>query len=129
MFTLLRSVVIVGLIFYFSPTRENGYLQHKSSGEERRPAPADAPRPSASLEIQDGALNRFVGSLKEEVVRAAVNEKTLTAGLRATAAQALMEASVKPEATEKARSSDQDTALRGGIDPSVRCVYRCDGSE
>jgi hypothetical protein len=127
MFTLLRSVVIVGLIFYFSPTRENGYLQQKPSGEERRPAPADAPRPS--LEIQDGALNRFVGSLKEEVVRAAVNEKTLTAGLRATAAQALMEASFKPEATEKARSSDQDTALRGGIDPSVRCVYRCDGSE
>src|SRR3712207_6151953 len=69
MFTLLRSVVIVGLIFYFSPTRENGYLQQKPSGEGRRPAPADAPRPSASLEIQDGALNRFVGSLKEEVVR------------------------------------------------------------
>ena len=129
MFTLLRSVVIVGLIFYFSPARETGQSQYNQGDDERRSASSEASASSAPGGPEDGPLNRLADSLKEEVVRTAVNEKTLAAGLRLGAARALMDQPSKPAPTEKPRSSAQELALRASIDPSVRCVYRCDGSE
>jgi hypothetical protein len=129
MFTLLRSVVVVGLIFYFSPVRETGQPQHKPDEDERRPALTEASGASAPGAPEDGPLNRLADSLKEEVVRTAVNEKTLAAGLRLGAARALMDQPSKPTPTEKPRSPAQELALRASIDPLVRCVYRCDGSE
>jgi hypothetical protein len=127
MFTLLRGVAIVGLIFYFSPARQTGAPQGQPDREESRPVPVAAP--STPVEAREGAWNRLVGSLKEEVVRTAVNEKTLSAGLRLSAARPLMEASPKPASADRVRPFDQEWPLRPGQDPSVRCVYRCDGAE
>ena len=86
MFTLLRSVAVIGLIFYFSPARQAGQPQRE---EDRNPAQA-----LPAVEAEDGAWNRLVGTLKEEVVRTAVNDKALSdkalsAGLRESAARAL----------------------------------------
>ncbi len=126
MFTLFRSVVIIGLIFYFSPAREGGEAQQ--AGEDRQPPPA----PHAPADAQDGSWNRLVGSVKEEVVRTAVNDKALSdkalgAGLRMSenAARSL----VAPAKPASPRTADPDWALRAAHDPSVRCVYRCDGTE
>jgi hypothetical protein len=129
MFTLLRSVVIIGLIFYFSPAREAG--QPQTSGEDGKPAQA----PPAPAGAEDGAWNRLVGTLQEEVVRTAVNDKTLadkalSAGLRMSenAARALAAPS-KAAPADKLRPADPDWSSRAAHDPSVRCVYRCDGAE
>ncbi len=131
MFTLLRSVAIIGLIFYLSPARETDQSQ-RHTGEERKPAQAPAPLPA---EDPDSAWNRLVGNLKEEVVRTAVNDKALTdkalsAGLRVSenAARSLVAPS-KPTPPERPRLADPGWTLRPAEDPSVRCVYRCDGSE
>jgi hypothetical protein len=127
MFTLLRSVVIIGLIFYFSPAREAG--QPQSSEGDGKPAQA------APAGAEDGAWNRLVGTLKEEVVRTAVNDKALSdkalsAGLRMSenAARALA-APPKAAPADKPRPVDPDWSSRAAHDPSVRCVYRCDGAE
>jgi hypothetical protein len=128
MFTLLRGVAIIGLIFYFSPARDLGQ-GHQKGGEERRPAPA--PYPTAPSEAHESPWNRLVGSLKEEAVRTAMNEKTLSAGFRLkdTATRLLADAPAVPAPPERPRSSDVEWALREAFDPSVRCVYRCDGTE
>jgi hypothetical protein len=132
MFTVLRSVVIIGLIFYFSPVRETGQPQGEP-GEDRKPA--QTPPSPVVAEAQDGAWNRLVGGLKDEAVRTVVNDKALTdkafsAGMRIseTAARSLL-TPPKPAAAEKPRIAETDWAARAAQDPSVRCVYRCDGSE
>ena len=127
MFTLLRGAAIIGLIFYFSPARDLGEPEPQNGGEERRPAS----RPTAPSEAQEGPWNRLVGSLKEEAVRTAMNEKTLSAGLRLkdSAARLLAEAPTVPSPPERPRSSNEEWALRAAYDPSVRRVYRCDGTE
>jgi hypothetical protein len=126
MFTLLRGVAIIGVIFYFSPARDLGE-GHAKGGEERRPAP----HATASSEAHEAPWNRLVGSLKEEAVRTAVNEKTLSAGLRLkdNATRLLAGAPAVPAPPERPRSSDAEWALREAFDPSVRCIYRCDGTE
>jgi hypothetical protein len=126
MFTLLRSVAIIGLIFYFSPARDLGQTERQKGGEERRPEP----RPSPLSEAHESPWNRLVGGLKEEAVRTAMNEKTLSAGLRLKdGAARLLEAPAVLAPPERPRSPDVEWALREAYDPSVRCVYRCDGTE
>jgi hypothetical protein len=127
MFTVLRSVAIIGLIFYFSPARNLGETERQKGGEERRPASG----PSAPSEAHESPWNRLVGSLKEEAVRTAMNEKTLSTGLRLkdSATGLLAEAPAVPTPPERPHSSDVQWALREAFDPSVRCVYRCDGTE
>jgi len=136
MFTVLRSVVIIGLIFYFSPARETG---QREPGEDRKPR--QTPPPSAVAEAQESAWNRLVGGLKDEAVRTVVNDKALSdkafsAGVRMSenAARSLLaqpKAALAEKAApaEKPRLAEADGAARAAQDPSVRCVYRCDGSE
>jgi len=138
MFTVLRSVVIIGLIFYFSPARETGQPQ-REPGEDRKPG--QTPPSTAVAEAQESAWNRLVGGLKDDAVRTVVNDKALSdkafsAGVRMSenAARSLL---AQPKAAlaekvapaEKPRLAEADGAARAAQDPSVRCVYRCDGSE
>ncbi len=131
MFTLFRSVAIIGLIFYFSPARETGQPQHQTE-EERKPAAAPALGPA---EAQDGPWNRLVGNFKEEVVRTAVNDKAISdkaisAGVRMSenAARSLV-VPAKPAPRSDARLTTPEWALRAAEDPSVRCIYRCNETE
>lgn len=125
MFTLLRCVIIVGLIFYFSPEREAGLPW---SGEEERRA-ADTPQDVAKDEVQEGTWERLVGSVKEDALRTAAQGKALSAGLRLKDDATRLLADAQPRASERSRSSDQAWALRATQDPPRRCVYRCDGAE
>jgi hypothetical protein len=120
MFSLIRGVIIVAVIFYFSPERDLSEPEQKARGAE---GPATAAAPPAVVEdgnAHDGLWNGIVGSLAEEVVRATVNNKAQEGGSRLKEAAWLPELSPKSAAAEAARSSPGQ---------SVRCVYRCDGSE
>ena len=67
MFTLIRGGIIVGLIFYFSPARDNGEPEHAVRGE-----PAAVPRRAFEGNPAKGGLwERIAGILAEEAVRTA----------------------------------------------------------
>ena len=130
MFSLIRGVIIVGLIVYFSPVRDRGEPEHPGAGEKSIPvstAPAPGPEPS---EHQDRLLGRLVGNLTEDVVRTAVNDRT-QAGLRLKEqlASHLLQPSTKSATASMARSSERETAGRSNPGQPVRCIYRCDGTE
>lgn len=131
MFTLLRGVIIVGLIFHFSPARDPGRSAAHSGEERRKPASTDAPRPYDSDDAQAGAWSGLVGSLGQQIVRTTANDQALSIGLRLrdNGAQTISEASRKAAASVRSQSYDGQPALRGSQDPSLRCVYRCDGAE
>jgi hypothetical protein len=120
MFSLIRGVIIVAVIFYFSPERDLGEPEQKARGGERPPTATAPPALVEDGNIHDSLWNRIVGSLTEEVVRTTVNSKAQEAGLRLKETAWLPEASPKSVAAEAARSSPSS---------SVRCVYRCDGTE
>ena len=129
MFTLFRCVTLIGLIFYFSPARDLGGHEHHNRSQERRPAAvAHPPAPGEALE---GLWSRLVGSVKEEVVATVVDETATAAGarLKSGAARLMAEGPAVPAPPERPRSSGEDWTLRASNDPSVRCVYRCDGTE
>ena len=120
MFSLIRGVIIVAVIFYFSPERDLSEPEQKARGGE---GPPTATMPPALVEdgnSQDGLWNRIVGSVTEEVVRTTVNSKAQEAGLRFKETAWLPETSPKSAAAEAGRISPGQ---------SVRCVYRCDGTE
>ena len=124
MFSLIRGAIIVGLIVYFSPLREGGEPEPQSAGT--RPPPLREPSPAGERsEERDRLMGRLAGSLTEEVVRTAVSDKTQT-GLRLKEQVASYLAQQAPKAASAVVLRPTD---RAGPSPSVRCVYRCDGSE
>jgi hypothetical protein len=128
MFSLIRGIIIVGLIFYFSPERDISEPEWQRRGER---AP-DATAPPALVEdgnTQDGLWNRIVGSLAEEAVRTTVNGKAQEAGLRLKEASLSLEPSAKSASADAVRSADRDAEGQASPGQSVRCVYRCDGAE
>ena len=130
MFSLIRGVIIIGLIFYFSPERDMGESEPHAYGGERTPAPTALPPMSDDSKSQNGLWNRIVGSLAEEVIRTAVEERVQDTGRGLKEASlALQESSPKSASTKTVRSSDRDAAGRVSPGESVRCVYRCDGAE
>ena len=128
MFSLIRGIIIVGLIFYFSPTRDMGEPEHPARGE--RMSTTVSPPASDGRIAQDVLWSRIVGGLTEEVVRTAVNEKVQDTGQGLKEASlALQESSSKSASTKIVRSSDREAAGRVSPGESVRCIYRCDGAE
>jgi hypothetical protein len=126
MFTLIRGVIIIGLIFYLSPVRHTGDLEgHPPDGERTRTPPASSRSPELA-KAEDGLWDRIVASFAEEAVRTAVTGKAQDTGLRLKdhAPWPLSELSSKPASTGTLRSAERDSP---GL--SVRCVYRCDGTE
>jgi hypothetical protein len=130
MFTLIRGVIIIGLIFYLSPVRHTGAPERQPPDGERTPVPPTSSRSPEVAKTEDGLWNRMVGSFAEEAVRTAVTSKAQDAGLRLKdhAPWALSDLSTKPASTGTLRSPDRD-AERASPGVSVRCVYRCDGAE
>jgi hypothetical protein len=124
MFTLFRAVVIIGLIFYFSPEHDP---DRPARDGDRMTASTAAPRIS---EARDSLWDRLVTSFGQEVVRTAVNNRAEAVGLR------LGDQAFLPSAVSAAKSATVDSLRRDrepadGISPgqSVRCIYRCDEAE
>ena len=129
MFSLIRGVIIIGLIFYFSPERDLGEPEQQARGGERAPTSTASPPISEDGKSQDGLWNRIIGSLTEEVVRTAVNDKAQEAGLRLKEASLSLSQPAPKSASMETARSDRDTAGRASPGQSIRCIYRCDGAE
>jgi hypothetical protein len=130
MFSLIRGVIVIGLIFYFSPERDRSEPEQQALGDERgRTATISPPLPK-DANRSDGLWSRIVGSLTGEVVRTAVDGKAQEAALRLKEASwALPEAPSKRASAAIPHSADNDAEGRTSPGQSVRCVYRCDGAE
>ena len=131
MFTLVRSVIIIGIIFYFSPVRDRKEsAKPVSGGHGATLAEASQGEGEAANEI----LTSVVGGITQEVARAAVNDfartaikdKTKEAGLRLKEHVAWSEPTQRPPVTAPS-TTNRDMANKASH--SVRCVYRCDGTE
>ena len=137
MFSLIRGVIIVGLIFYFSPVRDPSGPEHQGPGAEQAATSSSVPGGAsfgsdAQEGAQEGAWSRIVASLKEEVVRTAIHDKAQGLGLRPgdEASWPLARPNPKSASADTVRSPDRDAAAaRANPSQSVRCVYRCDGAE
>ena len=127
MFTLFRAVVIIGLIFYFSPEHDPDRLERAARDGDRMAASTAGPRIS---EARDSLWDRLVGSFGQEVVRTAVNNRAEAVGLR------LGDQAFLPPVGSSAKSAMVDS-LRRDHEPtdglsaghSVRCIYRCEEAE
>jgi hypothetical protein len=129
MFTLFRAVVIIGLIFYFSPERD--------PGQPERPA-RDGDRITASVgrgisearDTSNSLRDRILGSLGQEVIRTAVNNKAEVAGLR-LGDQVFGHSSGPSSKSAMVESlrRDREPTDGGSTGQSVRCIYRCDEAE
>jgi hypothetical protein len=129
MFTLIRSVIIIGLIFYFSPARHQTAPGQPSSGGPA-PNPAVSSNASEAAQAQDDLWDMIVGSIAQEAVRTAVEEKVQGAGLRLKEqASSLAESVAKPAPVSTSRAPDPSAAGQATGGSSVRCIYRCDGTE
>ena len=126
MFTLLRGVLIIGVIFYFSPERQGqtGSPEGGAAGDEldkHLPLPMDG-------KAAEAAWKKMAVAVTEEAVRSAVQDKTEAVGLRLKdhAPWAALESTQRAlSAKDGARPQDADKLSGAGI----RCVYRCDGTE
>jgi hypothetical protein len=128
MFTILRSVLIIGVIFYFSPERQP------------QPGPAEGATAGAELARQlpatiDGKAaeppwKKMAVAVTEEAVRAAVQDKAEAAGFRFRehTPRSAPEGMLKALAA-KDEPRPQEVDPKGLSGPGVRCVYRCDGTE
>jgi hypothetical protein len=124
MFSMIRGVIIIGLIFYFSPERDIGEPEQARGGEQ-----TPTLSPPVAEDTQTGLWSRIVASLTEEAVRTTVTGKAQEAGLRLKEASLSLEPSQKSAPAEAVGSADRDAAGRASPGQSVRCVYRCDGAE
>ena len=129
MFTLFRCVAVIGLIFYLSPARDLGEHQRPNGSQEHRRGAAA--HPSTPGEALQGWWSQLVGTVKDEAVATVVDETAASAGarLRSGATRLLAEGPAIPAPPERPRLPSEEWTLRPSHDPSVRCVYRCDGSE
>lgn len=134
MFTFFRSVVIIGLIFYFSPERDRKELKQHPVPRGQDAESAETARAQDETTANE-VLTSVVGSLAQEVARAAakdlgrtvVKDKAQEAGLRLKEQVAWSEPS--PRSAMPLISAEREAAARANSNASIRCVYRCDGKE
>jgi hypothetical protein len=126
MFTLLRSVLIIGVIFYLSPERQaqTGSPEGATVDDEvgkRVPLALDA-------KTAEATWKKMAVVVTEEAVRHAVQDRADAAGLRLKDhAWSVLDRTQKAiPAKDGARSQETDLKVSG---QAVRCVYRCDGAE
>jgi hypothetical protein len=122
MFTFLRGVMIVAVIFYFSPAR----VAQNTDGSQ---PPSLQPGTSVVLqEAKSGAFVRFwsrlVDSFVDEAVQEVVDDTTGALGLAGDA-----DPSLAADAPWTAAASLQHRSPQEDAGQPVRCVYRCDGVE
>jgi len=125
MFSLIRGVIIIGLIFYFSPERDRDEPEQQARGEPNSTATLSPPA-AEDGGAQGGLWSRIVASLTEEAVRTTVNGKAQETGQRLKEAALSLQAP-SPKLSREAQSSEG--AGRASPGQSVRCIYRCDGAE
>jgi hypothetical protein len=127
MFTILRSVLIIGVIFYFSPERQagTGSADGGTGGDER-----NQDLPVAIDGKAEATWRRMAVAVTEEAVRTAVQDKVEAAGFR------LKEYTPRssPEGMTKSLAAKDGPRPREAepkalLGPGIRCVYRCDGTE
>jgi hypothetical protein len=128
MFTLLRGVLIIGVLFYFSPERQarTGSPDGGMAGEE----PGKRPPVLLDGKAAEATWKKMAVAVTEEAVRAAVQDKAEAAGLRLRdhAPWAALDGAHKAaSARDGARPQDGDPKSIAG--QAIRCVYRCDGTE
>ena len=118
MFTLVRGVLIIAAIFYFSPERNSG--DPAATGGEPAGSPTAAARGGNFL----AALwNSFAGDVAEDAVRTSAETYAGDLGLRLSDASAARRWAGGTSWAGDPRSEPKDGSA------SVRCVYRCDGAE
>jgi hypothetical protein len=127
MFTLARGVIIVAAIFYFSPARNTTKTEAWDEASGRPPIKiASSAMPNGEeTNPLSGLWNSLVGGLAEEVVRTAVQDQVANSSLRVGnggPSSQHWDADTLPAADRKVK-------LRGTVEASVRCIYRCDGAE
>lgn len=129
MFTLLRSVLIIGVIFYFSPERrqaQTGPAEGGTAGDELgKGLPA-----SIDGKAAEAPWKKMAVAVTEEAVRTAVQDKVESAGFRLKeyASRSAPEGMSKTLAAKDGPRA-QEAELKGLSGPGIRCVYRCDGTE
>ena len=110
MFWLLRAVLVIGTIFYFSPVRS--------------PSDEAAIQKTAALAVAQGANNVAADlalGIGQDVARALVRDAVQSAVKTAAAGEG-----TKAPVTD---SASAQAALRGGLSDPVRCIYRCGAGE
>jgi hypothetical protein len=125
MFTLLRGVLIIGVIFYFSPERQ---ALTRSEGDPVDDEIANRVPLAVEGKAAESTWKKMAVVVTEEAVRNAVQDRAEAAGLRLKDhAWSARDGSQKALPSKgAARSQEADLKLSG---PGVRCVYRCDGAE
>src|SRR4051812_24357039 len=92
MFTLIRAVIIISLIFYFSPARQPSGSEDVAASGEGTAAPT-ASSPAATGSTSQGSFwSKIVGGLTEQVVRTTINDKAETLRSKDPASWSLSEA-------------------------------------
>jgi hypothetical protein len=119
MFTIVRGVLIIAAIFYFSPVRNAG--DERPAEAQAAGSPTAAARGSSFLVA---LWNSFAGDIAEDAVRTSAETYVGELGLRLSDASAARRLSAGASWTGDARADAKDDQ-----GPSVRCVYRCDGAE
>ena len=119
MFTIVRGVLIIAAIFYFSPVRHAG--DERPAGGQAAGSPTAAARGSSFLVA---LWNSFAGDIPEDAVRTSAETYAGDLGLRLSDASAARRWGAGASWAGDARSDPKDAQ-----GPSVRCVYRCDGAE
>ena len=129
MFSLIRSVIIIGLIFYFSPARELREAQHHTPEEERALPSPQGRLASAASNLEDGLWGRIAGNLGRDAVRSAVNDRVQAAGpsLRDDTPWSQSSLSARPASATPSRPFDRAAAEQDN--KSRRCIYRCGAAE
>jgi hypothetical protein len=118
MFTVVRGVLIIAAIFYFSPVRNAG--DEQPTGAQAVSPPTAAARGGSFLVA---LWNSFAGDVAEDAVRTSAETYVADLGLR------LSDASAARRGVAASRVSDLRSDAKDGQGSSVRCVYRCDGTE
>ena len=129
MFTVARAILIIGLIFYFSPARHEG---SDAAGGSQANAPANALKEAfapTETKAAEGPWKRLAAVVTEEAVRTVVSEKAQAAGLhlKDDAQRSALEAAQKALAARNGATAEDAEAKASA--QGVRCVYRCDGTE
>jgi hypothetical protein len=130
MFSLIRGLVIIGLIFYFSPARDIGDIEPSPAAAKPHPASTESQEAQGRSKLLDGLLSRLAGGVTEDVVRTAAYDKAQSAALRLRDSTSWSLPDSTPKTTSDGRrSATSEAALRTSAAQGVRCVYRCDASE
>ena len=129
MFTIARAILIIGLIFYFSPARHEG---SDAAGGSQANAPANALKEAvgpAETKAAEGPWKRLAAVVTEEAVRTVVSEKAQAAGLRLKddTQWSVVEGAQKALASRNGAMAEDAEAKASA--QGVRCAYRCDGTE